>query len=132
MSEGNGRAGRPSKLTPAVHQIVVEAVGKGMPREMAAKLARISWRVLYRWLAIGRRSTEGPEYQLFQDIKHAEAACLDHCLTIINESAITHWQAAAWLAERRHRRHFGKESELSAKLESLVKEMEKARNAVLA
>ncbi len=54
-------AGRPTKLTPKVHEVLVDAAKLGMPMESAAGLARVSKRTLQRWLARGRDTIEGME-----------------------------------------------------------------------
>lgn len=40
-------------LTPDVHQRVVQAIRRGLPRELAAEAAGVGARTLYRWLARG-------------------------------------------------------------------------------
>lgn len=129
---GNGRGGGPiHRLTPERHKAIVEAVAKGMPRKFTAALAGISESSLYRWLATGRAATEDcAESQLWESIKAAESRCMEHCLEIIGEAGINQWQAAAWLLERRHPKHFGRDADVVVRLKKLLKELEAVRDGV--
>ena len=132
MSGLNGHPNAPDpKLTPEVHQILVEAIAKGATRERAADLAGVGTRSVYRWLARGKKDTAGPYWQLWHDIKRARGRFVEYCLTAINEAAITHWQAAAWLLERRESRHYGRKVDVGERLEKVLAELEKARDAQL-
>lgn len=93
--------GRPSKLDDLTAQRVVQAVAKGVPRDTAARLARISPTTLYKYLRLGRAGD--PEFVEFaQRVKAAEAEAEDELLGLIRDTARGGtWQAAAWLLERR-------------------------------
>ncbi len=92
--------GRPSKLDDITAQKVIQAVAKGLPRDTAARLARISPSTLYKCLRLGRSGD--PDYVEFaQRIKAAEAEAEGELMGIIRTHAADTWQAAAWLLERR-------------------------------
>jgi hypothetical protein len=92
--------GRPSKLDDITAQRIVQAVEKGLPRDTAARLARISPTTLYKYLRLGRDGD--PEYTEFaKRVKAAEASGEAELLGILRAHAAETWQAAAWLLERR-------------------------------
>ncbi len=92
--------GRPSKLDDLTAQRIVAAVEKGLPRDTAAKLARIAPTTLYKYLRLGRAGDS--EYAQFaQRVKEAEAKGEAELLGILRTHAAETWQAAAWLLERR-------------------------------
>ena len=55
------RRGAPLKLTPALIEQVSSALSIGLPRETAAKYARISYQSFYTWYVRGRREFERME-----------------------------------------------------------------------
>lgn len=93
---------RPCKLDDLTAQRVVASLEKGLPRDTAARLARIAPRTLYTWLRKGRDDEEGGPYaQFLQRVKEAEAKSEEALMGIIRAHATDTWQACAWLLERR-------------------------------
>lgn len=115
--------GRPLKLDEVTAQRIVAAVAKGLPRDTAAKLAAISPRTLYQWLARGRDGEE-PFAQFSQRVKRAEAESEEEMVSRVREASKTTWQAAAWWLERRRperwalRKPEAREAERAVGLES--------------
>jgi hypothetical protein len=117
--------GRPSKLTPETHKIIVEAVRAGLYYEDAANVAGICYDTLNNWRLRGEaeaerrqgRVKEGtrqwekeePYFQFFEALKRAEGSAIMGWMqkieTAANEGA---WQAAAWKAERRYPERYGR------------------------
>lgn len=92
--------GRPSKLDDITAQRVIQAVAKGVPRDTAARLARISPTTLYKYLRLGREGD--PQFAEFAyRVKEAEAKGEEELLALLRGHAVNTWQAAAWLLERR-------------------------------
>lgn len=97
---------RPSKLDDLTAKRIIDAVGRGLPRDTSAKLARISPSTLYDWLARGRNGEE-PYAEFLERVKAAEAKGEDELVAIVRAAAKDtderrgQWQAAAWLLERR-------------------------------
>jgi hypothetical protein len=103
----NSNAGAPTKLTPDVHKIIVEAVRKGLPWVHAGNLAGVCEKTVINWREQGAIDTEGVYFQFLQDLKRAKAEWVKEQLEIIHEAATTgSWQAAAWGLERRDPDHF--------------------------
>lgn len=97
--EGRSKGGRPTKLTPAVRGVILEALRDGMPRELTAHLVGVARSTLGEWLRSPR----------FADaVAQAEAEMVHDALEAIRRAAESGtWQAAAWLLERRYPQRFG-------------------------
>lgn len=67
-----------------------------MPRDTAARLARIAPATLYDWLARGRAG-ESPFSELLERVSEAEAQSESTLVGRIVEASERNWQAAAWL-----------------------------------
>lgn len=91
---------RPSKLDEVTAMRLVQAVEKGLPRDTAAKLARIHPATFYDWMARGRAG-EATYSEFSERIKAAEAKGEEELLGLLRGHARVTWQAAAWLLERR-------------------------------
>ena len=101
-------AGRKSKLTPEVQERICEAIRLQMPYKMAAQRGGIDHSTLNRWLDKGEKDP-GSIYGTFRAaVKEAESDGVTELLAIIRIAAKTHWQAAAWLLERRYHSEFGR------------------------
>jgi len=123
--------GRPSKFTPEIAKIIIEALEEGATFEAAAGAAGITWRTLLGWrqkgeAAAAARDEHGVEWwkpkgndlqflQFFQAIKtaldHSEALLLSRIVTAGKDP--DHWQANAWILERRFPKKWGKTVKLS-------------------
>lgn len=91
-----GHLGRPTKLDDLTAKRIVDAVAKGLPRDTAARLGRVTPRTLYDWLARGRAG-EQPYLQFLQRVEEAEAEGEQELVVHIRTAASRNWQAAAWL-----------------------------------
>ena len=104
--------GRPSKLTPATHRIVVEALATGCYRETAAEYAGIGVSTFYRWMEQGEADIEhdrqSPYRELLEAIKLAESHAEVEALELIRSAAKKTWTAAAWLLERKKPDQWGR------------------------
>jgi len=100
------RVGRPTSLTPAVAETIIDAMCGGNYMETAAALAGISVATLRNWLRAGRRG-ESPELADFaQAIARARAVAEVRDLERIGRDPS--WQSAAWRLERRHPKRWGR------------------------
>lgn len=114
----------PYKLTPEVHERIVEVFAVGGTGKMAAGCAGISYMTLARWIQAGE-SSEGdtPERKLCEAIKKAEAECFRNALQKIIDASDKNWTAAAWLLERKLSDEFGKKIEVKGLSESVYQGM---------
>ena len=69
---GEGRIGRPTKLTPEMHAAIVADVERGNFAETAAQLNGIDPRTFFGWMDRGRRGEE-PFSQFFRAVTRARA-----------------------------------------------------------
>jgi len=93
--------GRPTKLTPEVHEMVVAAIRAGNYMETAAAFAGVHKATLYTWLKRGTNTKKSTVYSRFHDaIKKALAEAEVRDIQTILAAAETQWQAAAWHRER--------------------------------
>jgi transposase-like protein len=109
---------RPSKFSPSVGALIVEAVSRGATRDVAAEAAGVSPSTLYRWLReaadVEERagvlsSSERALVEFLESVKKATAAVEVEALDVIRSAAEGGtWQAAAWLLERRHPERWGR------------------------
>ena len=101
-SKKAARPGARCKLTRERQRAICDAITVGCTYKLAAQAAGICERTLYNWLEKGEAG-EAPIYvQFLQDVKRAEGAQAAQLLQLIATHAANHWQAAAWMLERRH------------------------------
>lgn len=85
---------------PAAMDKVVQAIGVGSTRELAAKYANISVDTFAAWEV---------RYPVFAErVKSAEGKAAIGWLAVIDKAALKQWQAAAWKLERRYPRDYGR------------------------
>lgn len=120
------RTGRPSKLTPEIHNRIVAAIQRGSYVETAAQMAGIQKFTYYEWLKRGKAVQamldEAHEDEQ-PDITAHDANCVNFSnavframaeaevrdLTAIDNAAQQGtWQAAAWKLERKHHARWGR------------------------
>lgn len=101
--------GRPSKLTPARRELILEALRQGSTRTAAAAAAGIDKSTLFEWLRI---------FPIFSDaVKKAEAEAELSSVQTIRKAAADTWQAAAWWLERRRPAEWGNSHVVRVRLE---------------
>lgn len=113
------------KLTPERAEKICEAISDGYTQAYAAGFSGISERSLYNYFNMadecllkfeeGGELTE-PEAFLAQfgmALQLAQGQAEKKYLDLIKSAAVTHWQAAAWILERRWPKHWSR----SAKIE---------------
>ena len=107
--------GRRTKLTPAVHQKIIQALSLGNYRKDAAAFAGIDAATLRRWMALGRAEPEGPKGALYQEATQAQALAKVTALGCITKAMRNgEWRAAAWYLQRLHPEQFSDRSQLYA------------------
>lgn len=99
--------GRPAKLTPETHKIIVSAIEKGNYVETAAGLAGVDKQSLYSWLKKGNQASKGIYRDFLDAVNVALASSEAKDVERLNQAADKHWQATAWRLERRFPRKWG-------------------------
>ena len=103
----NGKAGRPSVFTPETREKILSALRAGNYRVAACKFAGISDETLRDWINRGKRGE--PAYlEFLEQVKQAEAQAEASLVATIRKAAGDHWQAAAWLLERKYVTRWGR------------------------
>ncbi len=115
--------GNQSKLTPAVHQALVEAVKRGNYVSVACDLVGISEVTYYNWIKTAEQlldshtpieqATEHQAncVQLFKSIKAAESQAQDMLIAVVVGAATgpeKDWKAAMTMLERRWPKMYGR------------------------
>lgn len=96
-----------SSFTPETREKIVNALRAGNYRVAACKFAGISDETFRRWFNAGKRGE--PEYVDFvEQVKQAEAQAEASLVATIRKAAGDHWQAAAWLLERKYVTRWGR------------------------
>lgn len=94
--------GRRSKLNKQVQETICKVLRSGNYRTVAARLAGIDERTLYRWLEKGEEAKRGKYRQFCRAVMEAEAQGQAALVAQINVAAKDTWQAAAWILERKY------------------------------
>lgn len=100
--------GRPTKLTQAISDKIVEAILAGNYQDAAARYAGIDPATFYRWMQKGDGSDD--HYGEFREaVENAKAAAEVENVAIIRRAARDGtWQAAAWWLERTRPQKYGR------------------------
>ena len=108
--------GRPCGLTPQKEKILLDAIQRALSYKQASALAGISYMTLNRWRKKGSEPGAPPEFSDFCDrLATAEAKAADALCRAISKAARSgHWQAAAWMLERRYPEDWGRRESLPA------------------
>ena len=85
-------AGRPTKLTPAVHQQIVTFIRAGAYDWVAAEAAGIGKSTFYRWLERGAARAAEPHRTFLVDVREARAQA-----RVAAETAVRRDNPLAWL-----------------------------------
>lgn len=106
-AKAKSKGGRPSKLTPAVQQLVVDALLAGNYLHVAAGYAGVHRDTLDHWLRRGREDREAGKgrsrYGRFSDaVEKAMAEAEVRLVATIAAAAPKDWRAAARILAARH------------------------------
>lgn len=137
------RLGRKTRLTPELQQAVCDNITAGLNQEDAAELAGVPSSTFYYWMRRGAAEQsrleksakakpnrdEAPFLEFLKAVKRAELEVKKACITGIRRAAEEHWQANAWLLERRYSKEFGQKilvrQQVEAELEDVLDRLER-------
>ena len=107
-AHSGARVGRPSALTPHVHEWLVQAKKAGAPDWVAAGSAGISETTYYELLRRGEGEESGPHRELFEDLRRAtaDAVLAAYAGWRRDMAAPGNWRACAVFIERAERGRF--------------------------
>ncbi len=92
--------GRPSKYTPERHVTICHYIAQGNTRDIAARKGGIAPDTLYDWMQ------RFPQFS--EDVKEADNEYEIYAIEQIRLAMPEHWQAAAWMLERRKPDKYGR------------------------
>ena len=104
---GDGKVGRPSALTPEVHDRLVQATKAGAPDWVAAQSAGISLTTYYELRKRGRTEESGPYRELFEAVERAKADAYLHAMVTWRRAMRENWRASVAYVDRVDRGRFG-------------------------
>ena len=111
---------RITKLTPELQSKICKYVEHGNTYERACGLANIDRSTFYRWRKQGEDEKEGI-YKDFKDaIKKADDRFIAHHIENINKHSQESWQASAWMLERKKKKEFGKNLDITTDGEKIT------------
>jgi hypothetical protein len=94
------KRGRKTLYTPERVEALIKALEAGLPHSQACDIVGLGHRTFYAWKA------SKPEFA--SEVARAEAKVVVDLLGIINRASEQHWQAAAWILERRWPERWGR------------------------
>lgn len=99
----SNNSGRPTDLTPALHQKIILLVGGGgVPPEIAAKQCGVKRSTFFSWRARGRRERSGLYHDFEADLMIAEGTDEVDLWYSVRTDARTKVASAKWLLKERH------------------------------
>ena len=108
-------AGRPTKLTPEVQDLIVDGINAGLTFGLTCARAGVNPATFYRWLEKGEAAKSGVFCEFCDTVSRAKADSAMRLVSQITLQAPTVWRAAAFLLERRFPDDYGKRSEVTGK-----------------
>lgn len=96
------KIGRPSKLTPAVKQRLLDAIRAGNYFEAACVYAGIGETTFYRWMEKGEKANSGEFREFWESVKRAEAEAEARIVALWQQEIPGNWQAARDFLARRY------------------------------
>jgi len=106
-AHGGRKVGRPTALTPDVHERLVQATKAGCPAWVAAQSSGISVTTYYEILKRGRAEESGPYRELFEAVERAKAEAYLHAMVMWRQAMRENWRASVAYVDRVDRGRFG-------------------------
>ncbi len=134
--------GRPTLLTPEVEKAICDNILLGLAAEEAAEMSGVSASTFYGWKRRGQleatrltraprakaRPKETPYLEFLQAVKKAQLEFKRTHVVRVQQAGREHWQASAWLLERRYPKEYGQkvliEQQVREELEAAVDRLE--------
>lgn len=119
MARSKNKGGRPTALTPAVHDEIVKHLRAGAFLVHAAAAAGIAKRTVLEWIERGERGDAA--YRAFYiDVQRERALDAIRAQSIITRAQLGtingDWKAAAWTLERKYPREYGAAAAAAARI----------------
>ena len=112
---------RPTKLTPEVHEAIVDGINAGLTFRLSCARAGVTSATFYNWLEKGKVAQSGALMEFFNAVERAKADSALRLISQITLQAPADWRAAAFILERRFPDDYGRRAELTGKAGGPVK-----------
>ena len=106
---------RPTKLTPEVHEAIVDGINAGLTFRLTCARAGVNPATFYRWLEKGETAKSGAYSEFCDAVERAKADSALRLISQITLQAPADWRAAAFILERRFPDDYGRRAELTGK-----------------
>jgi hypothetical protein len=134
-------AGRKSKLTEELTQVICENIELGLSYNLTCQAAGITFETFNEWMKAGAAGKEKKFCDFYDKVRVSEATCAKNCLTRIRAAAERGSLAGdMWLLERRYAADYGRKDHLNMKAQTEAlnynvdipeNEIEKRRSSIL-
>ena len=106
---------RPTKLTPEVHEAIVDGINAGLTYRLSCARAGVTPATFYKWLEKGEGAQSGALMEFFDAVERAKSDSALRLVSQITLQAPTDWRAAAFILERRFPDDYGRRTEVTGK-----------------
>ena len=104
-----------TKLTPELQEQFCKAIENGDSILGACGYVGISEQTYYNWINRAEEAKSKTKFVKFKEcVDKAKAKALHNFEQVITNASMEHWQAAAWMLERRHPNLYGKREKIEA------------------
>ena len=104
-----------TKLTPELQENFCKAIENGDSILGACGYVSITERTYYNWMDRAAEAKGRTKFVKFKEcVDKAKAKALHNFEQVITRASTEHWQAAAWMLERRHPNMYGKKDKIEA------------------
>lgn len=104
-----------TKLTPELQERFCEAIENGDSILGACGYVGIDESTYYNWIKRANEAKSRTKFVKFKEcVDKAKAKALHNFEQVITSASMEHWQAAAWMLERRHPNLYGKREKIEA------------------
>ena len=104
-----------TKLTPELQEKFCKAIENGDSILGACGYVGITERTYYNWMDRAAEAKTKTKFVKFKEcVDKAKAKALHNFEQVITNASMEHWQAAAWMLERRHPNLYGKRENIEA------------------
>jgi transposase len=109
-------AGRKSKLTEELTEVICDNIELGMSYNLSCQAASIHPDTFFEWMKCGAAGKEKKYVDFYNTVRAAEALCAKKCLLRIREAAERGSLAGdMWLLERRYPIDYGRRENINMK-----------------
>lgn len=107
---GKNKGGRPTKLTPEIHEKIVSLMRAGNYLETAALACGLKPHTVRSWLREAANQKSGAKRKFLIAVREAMAEPETRDMSVIDIAASSDWRAAAWRLEHRYPQRFSKKT----------------------